>query len=63
MSGMKIIVETKDPDRLYVAGKMQPIESTYRLSDGWKLMATTLAEARAEAAEYGVEIDGVEVDH
>lgn len=63
MSGMKIIVETKDPERLYIGGKMQPVESTYRLSDGWKLMATTLAEARAEAAEYGVEIDGVEVDH
>jgi len=60
---MKIIIETKEPDRLYVAGKIQPIESTYRLSDGWKLMATTLAEARAEAAEYGVEIDGVEVAH
>jgi len=60
---MKIIVETKEPERLYVAGKMQPIESTYRLSDGWKLMATTLAEARAEAAEYGVDVTGVEVEH
>jgi len=60
---MKIIVETKEPDRLYVAGKMQPVESTYRLSDGWKLMATTLEDAKAEAAEYGVEVDGVEVEH
>ena len=60
---MKIIIETKQPERLYVAGKMQPVEVSYRLSDGWKLMATTLAEARAEAAEYGVEIDGVEVEH
>lgn len=60
---MKIIIQTNQPDRLYVAGKMQPIESTYRLSDGWRLMATTLAEARAEAADYGVAIDGVEVEH
>jgi len=60
---MKIIVETKEPERLYVADKMQPIEYTYRLSDGWKLMATTLEDAKAEAAEYGVEVDGVEVEH
>ena len=60
---MKILIQTKEPDRLYIGGKMQPVDVSYRLSDGWKLMATTLAEARAEAAEYGVEIDGVEVEH
>ena len=60
---MKILIQTKEPDRLYVAGKMQPIESTYRLSDGWKLMATTLEDAKAEAAEYGVDVTGVEVKH
>ena len=60
---MTILIQTNQPDRLYIGGKMQPVEVSYRLSDGWKLMATTLAEARAEAAEYGVEIDGVEVEH
>ena len=42
---------------------MQPVETSYRLSDGWKLMATTLEDAKAEAAEYGVEVTGVEVEH
>lgn len=60
---MTLLIQTNQPDRLFIGGKMQPIETSYRLSDGWKLMATTLAEARAEAAEYGVEIDGVEVEH
>jgi len=60
---MKIIIETKQPERLYIGGKMQPVESTYRLSDGWRLMATTLEDAKAEAAEYGVEVTGVEVEH
>ena len=60
---MTLLIQTNQPDRLYIGGKMQPVEVSYRLSDGWKLMATTLAEARAEAAEYGVEIDGVEVEH
>ena len=60
---MTLLIQTNHPDRLYIGGKMQPVEVSYRLSDGWKLMATTLAEARAEAAEYGVETDGVEVEH
>lgn len=60
---MTLLIQTNQPDRLFIGGKMQPVEVSYRLSDGWKLMATTLAEARAEAAEYGVEIDGVEVEH
>ena len=60
---MTLLIQTNQPDRLYVAGKMQPVEVSYRLSDGWKLMATTLEDAKAEAAEYGVEIDGVEVEH
>ena len=60
---MKILIQTNQPDRLYIGGKMQPVEVSYRLSDGWRLMATTLAEARAEAAEYGVEVTGVEVEH
>lgn len=60
---MKIIVKASPPERLYIAGKMQPIQNTYQLSDGWKLLATTLKEAKAEAAEYGVEVTGVEVEH
>ncbi len=60
---MKILIQTNQPDRLYINGKMQPVESTYRLTDGWKLMARTLEDAKAEAAEYGVEVTGVEVEH
>lgn len=60
---MKILIQTNQPERLYVGGKMQSIETSYRLSDGWKLMATTLEDAKAEAAEYGVEVTGVEVEH
>jgi len=60
---VKILVQTKPPERLYVGGKMQPIESSYKLSDGWSLMATTIEDAKAEAAEYGVEVTDVEVEH
>lgn len=60
---MTILIQTNQPERLYIAGKMQPLEVTYRLSDGWRMLATTLEDAIAEAAEYGVEIDGVEVEH
>ena len=60
---MKIIVKASPPQCLYINGKMQPVENQFFLSDGWKLLATTLEDAKAEAAEYGVEVEGVEVEH
>jgi len=48
---------------MYIGGRMQPVEVVFRLSDGWRLMATSLQDAIDEAAEYGVEITGVEPEH
>jgi len=60
---MRIIVEARPPGRMYIGGRMQPVEVVFRLSDGWRLMATSLQDAIDEAAEYGVEITGVEPEH
>jgi len=60
---MKIVIKTEQAERLYIAGKMQPIVQSFYLSDGWKLLADNIEDAKKEADAYGVKVTGVEVEH
>ena len=59
---MTLLVRRTPPDRLYVAGKMQPHVVRF-YADGWPLVSRTMKDALREASMMGIRITRVETQH